>query len=423
MAEGVDSAAQAFERAIDPAQTADERAAPTQPATRRNDARDDAGRFAAVKERPEPMFEMRIVEGDPETGDTSDGGDNSRLRQREREIADGRFDQRANREAADARQSRRAPAETEGDGGERRRADAAERNDAAADDGYAGAADEQAGRDAEAAGDEGAGEEAGGEHDAADEVDENSQYEITVDGETHQVSLGEMRDGYIRTATFHSRLNKVNEHKQAVEQENARVTQLRDLYINGLTYLDQDIQALAPPEPDWDKEFEVNPAAANRKRKEYQIYYGKLNDIRAKRAWAIQNAREEHDRASAKYAIEQFTQFVEDHRRVIKDEPSLQRVIGGMRQTALAEGFNEQEVAGVYDKRMLNVLFKAWLYDKGMAVRPQAVLPGQGKSLVPGSARPVNGSAGRRNIDEAQKQLARSGRMEDATNFFQRFLR
>ena len=427
MAEGVDTAAAAFERAIDPTPSADERAAPTQPATRRNDARDDAGRFAAVKERPEPMFEMRIVEGDPETGDTSDGGDNSRLRQREREIADGRFDQRANREAADARQSRRAPAETEGDGGERRRADAAERNDAAANDGYAGTQDEQAGRDAEAAGDEEAADESDVDRRAEDQdedaVDEGAQYEITVDGTPQTVSLGELRDGYIRTATFHSRLNKVNEHKQAVEQENARVTQLRDLYINGLTYLDQDIQALAPPEPDWDKEFEVNPAAANRKRKEYQIYYGKLNDIRAKRAWSIQNAREEHDRASAKYAIEQFTQFVEDHRRVIKDEPSLQRVIGGMRQTALAEGFNEQEVAGVYDKRMLNVLFKAWLYDKGMAVRPQAVLPGQGKSLVPGSARPVNGSAGRRNIDEAQKQLARSGRMEDATNFFQRFLR
>ena len=98
-----------------------------------------------------------------------------------------------------------------------------------------------------------------------------------------------------------------------------------------------------------------------------------------------------------------------------------------MRKTALAEGFNEAEVAGVYDKRMLNVLFKAWMFDQGMAVRPQAVqaaLPnGQSRALVPGSARPLQGSAGRRNIDEAQRQLARTGRMEDATNLFQRLLR
>ena len=198
---------------------------------------------------------------------------------------------------------------------------------AAADDGHAGADDEPEGEDADAAGDE------------EGEADENAQYEITVDGETHQVSLGEMRDGYIRTATFHSRLNKVNEHKQVVEQENQRVGQMRDLYINGLTALDHDMSMMVPPEPDWDKEFELNPQAAHRKQKDYRAYHDKLNQIRANRAWAVQNAREEHDRASAKYAVEQFTQFVDDHRKLIKDEPSLQRVIGGMRKTALAEGF------------------------------------------------------------------------------------
>ena len=166
---------------------------------------------------------------------------------------------------------------------------------------------------------------------------------------------------------------------------------------------------MAPPEPNWDEEYAKDPLSTRRRQKEFQLYYQKLNQIRANRAWAIQNAREEHDRASAQYAVEQFTQFVDDHRKLIKDEPSLQRVIGGMRKTALAEGFNEVEVAGVYDKRMLNVLFKAWMYDQGMAVRPQAVLPGQGRALVPGSARPQLGSAGRRNVDEAQ-QATRSHR-------------
>jgi hypothetical protein len=97
-----------------------------------------------------------------------------------------------------------------------------------------------------------------------------------------------------------------------------------------------------------------------------------------------------------------------------------------MRKTALAEGFSEMEVAGVYDKRMLNVLFKAWLYDQGMAVKPvaQAALPGpNGRSLAPGSARPLSGSAGSRKVDEAQRQLARTGKMEDAETYFHRLLR
>jgi hypothetical protein len=401
-----DSAAAAFQQAIDPAQGASEEPAQRQPATR---ARDDAGRFATVAERPEPLFSVRMVEGDPETGDTSDGGDDARLRTREREIADGRFDERQNREAQS--RSREAPAETERESGERRLSESgAERGDAAADDGHAGADAESKGEDAEA---------------ADNEVDEDAQYEITVDGEPQTVSLGELRDGYIRTATFHSRLNKVNEHKQAVEVENQRVSQMRDLYINGLQYLDEDIRGLTPPEPDWDKEYEINPLAARQRQKQYQEIAAKLNQIRANREWALRNRQEEHDRASAKYAVEQFTQFVDEHKNLIKDERSLQRVIGGMRRTALNENFNEVEVAGVYDKRMLNVLYKAWMYDEGMAVRPvaQAALPGSGKSLAPGSARPLNGSAGRRNVDEAQRQLARSGKLEDAEHYFQRLLR
>jgi hypothetical protein len=404
MPEGTDSAAAAFQRAIDPSPAPGESVPGRQQAPR-----DTGGRFAPVAERPEPMFEMRIVEGDPETGDTRDGGDDPRLLNRERGIADGWIDERQDREAQS--RSRQAPAETQRESGERRvQPDAGEElHSAPADDGHAGAEDEQEEPDAEAADDE--------------EGAEEPQYEITVDGETHQVSLNEMRDGYIRTATFHSRLNKVNESRSVVEQENARVSQMRNLYVQGLQYLDEDIRGLMPAEPNWDEEFARDPQAAHRKQKEFQQYHAKLNQIRQNRAWAIQNGREESDRRSAQYAAEQFTHFVQDHNKVIKDEPSLRRIIGGMRQTALAEGFNEQEVAGVYDKRMLNILFKAWMYDQGMAVRPQAVIPGKGKALVPGSARPINGSAGRRNIDEAQRQLARTGRMEDATAFFDRLLR
>lgn len=403
--EGLDNAAAAFERAIDPAQTQNE-GAPR--------AREPSGRFAQVAEKPEPFLEIRVLEGDPDTGDTSDAGDDPRLRAREREIADGRFDERADRESRV--RARQAPAETEGESGERRVPGSEERSDAAPDDGHARADDEPEEPQADAAGDE---------TDEDDDADlENAQFEITVDGTPQTVSLGELRDGYIRTATFHSRLNKVNEHKQQVDQENTRVAQMRDLYINGLTALDQDLQALAPQEPDWDTEYAKDPLKARRWQKEHQAYYEKLNQIRANRVWAEQNRRQEHDRSAAQYAVEQFTQFVQDHSKVIKDEASLQRVIGGMRKTALAEGFFEHEVAGVYDRRMLNVLFKAWMYDQGLTVRaqPQAVLPGKGTSLVPGSARPI-GSAVRRNIDEAQRQLARTGKMEDATNFFQRLLR
>lgn len=372
----IDDAAAAFERAIDPA---------PQPKPR-----DTGGRFAAVAERPEPIFETRMVEGDPETGDTRDGGDNVNLRERERDIADGRYDERA-----------------EAEGRARNRRDAT-----------VSAADDEGAEDLET------GSDAGDDVDAApgDGAEEGPSYEITVDGEPATVSLRELQSGYIREATFHSRLNKVSEQRNLVDQENQRVSQMRDIFIQGLTFLDEDLRGMAEPEPNWDEEYAKDPLAARRKQKQYQIFYTKLNDIRQKRAWAIENGRQEHDRQTARYALEQFTQFVQRHPKLFKDESSLQRIIGGMRQHALNKGFNEQEVAGVYDSRMLDVLLESFLYTRGMAVKPQAVIPGKGKSLVPGSATPI-GNAGRRNIDEAQRTLARTGRVEDAETFFHRLLR
>ena len=52
----------------------------------------------------------------------------------------------------------------------------------------------------------------------------------------------------------------------------------------------------------------------------------------------------------------------------------------------MSAGFSEQEVATVYDSRMLSVLRKASRYDRLMAAKPRAVVPGKGKTLTPGSA-------------------------------------
>jgi len=76
--EGLDQASAAFQSAINPAAA--------QP-------RDTGGRFQSTNAKPEPMFEPRPLEGDEKTGDTRDAGDDPRLQERERRIADGRAEQ------------------------------------------------------------------------------------------------------------------------------------------------------------------------------------------------------------------------------------------------------------------------------------------------------------------------------------------
>lgn len=92
-----------------------------------------------------------------------------------------------------------------------------------------------------------------------------------------------------------------------------------------------------------------------------------------------------------------------------------------MRRTASGAGFTDYEVATVYDPRMLTVLLKASKYDRMTANRPQAVVSDRGRTLTPGAATPL-GNAPRKGIDDAQRRLAQSGKIQDAVDVFRRIL-
>jgi hypothetical protein len=360
------------------------------------------------------MFEPRPVEGDEKTGDARDAGDDPRLLERERRIADGR---------ADERDERREPGETaaegEGEGGERPlRGRGKARGDAADDDGHE--ADE--GKEPKPKGE--------GEDDA--EPDEGEKWaltlngqpveklEVTVDGEEKPVSLDECVKGYIRQETFHKRMTQVDQARQAIEAEAGNVGQARGVYQQKLQYLDTLIAQMTPQEPDWDKEFAADPAAAHHKQKTYGEIYAKRHWIDQELQRTAHETQAEYDKRSKDFAINQFTDFVREAN--IPDETALTETLTLMRSYGRKEGFSEVELAQTYDKRMLRVLRKAALYDQGQSNRPKAIIPGKGKTLTPGVATPV-GNATRRHIDEAQSRLAKTGRVDDAAQVMARLIR
>jgi hypothetical protein len=413
MAEGLDQAAQAFQTEINPN-------APR--------PRDDGGRFTP---KPEHMFEPRPVEGDSLTGDTRDAGDDSRLAQRERRIADGWVDEREGNEGRRPQSRRPAASGDEplpfGEEGAR---------SPAGDDGHERQADEQGvgpdekpdqhapDGDGKPEGD-GEGEP---EQDAASRFkittldgEPVEKFEVTVDGAPLEVSLDEALSGYIREQTFHKRMNKVDTARQAVESQAAEVAQWRDTYAQRLQALDRELAELTPQEPDWDREFAANPAGARERQKAYQAIYGKRQQIANEMARTAQEARAEYDRKSERYAVDQFSQFVADSK--IPDEPTLRTRMSRMRSYGQRMGFSEAELSTVYDKRMLRVLDHAAQYDaQARTALPKAVIPGKGKTLTPGVATPV-GNATRRHIDEAQNKLAKTGRLDDAAAVFSRLIR
>jgi len=389
MPEGLEQARDAFANEIAPASR----------------PRDQAGRFVATSRAPEPMFQPRPVEGDPATGDNSDGGPDPRFVDQERRIADGRSEER------DEDRGRRA---AQDNAARSRGAD----DDEGGDEAAAGKPERVGAQEADDAGPD--AERRGEGPEAPSEVDEGPTYEVTIDGAPVEVTVQELSRAYQRDRQFNERVNRLAQAAQATDQEMSRATQVRDHYLTQLQQHEAEFQAILPPEPNWDELFRTDPKGAHELQKNYQQVYGKLNAIRQQRAQAQADAQADYERRTAEYARNGFNEFVSRAR--IKDEKELKYEIDSMRRTALADGFSEHEIATVYDPRMLRILQKASKYDRMMANAPKPVIPGKGKTLTPGVA-PRIGNSTRRGFDDAQAQLQKSGRLEDAEAVFARMLR
>jgi hypothetical protein len=406
MAEGLDGAAQAFHTEINP------QARP----------RDDGGRFASSA-RPETMFEERRVEGDPLTGDTRDGGEDARLAAAERRVADGRAEEgdvdELQRVSDNAARARNAPADDK-----HRRADAEPERIGE---------QEPAGQDAQgqdgkpkAVGDEG-DPEGTSEPDADGAKWEVSldgkpveKIEVLVDGEPVNVTLDEVVRGYIDGETYSKRVHQVGEAVQVIQSQYAQAVQLRDNLIQQLQNHEEEYQALLPKEPNWDEFHSRDPQQAWQTRKNYEAAVNTLVGIRQRRMQMEQQRAEENARRTAEYANNGWEQFKRNAR--ITDQATLNNEVTAMRRAGQEYGFGEQELATVYDPRMLAVLHDASKYRRMTANKPRPVMPDKGRTLAPGAARPM-GSAARRGIDDLQSKLAKTGKLDDAAALFQRLIK
>ena len=381
MGEGLDEARDAFAQEIPQASR----------------QRDQAGRFVSTA-KPEPIFQPRDIEGD-DKGDTSDGGADPRFLEQERRVADGRS------EEGDAVQK---PAK-------RASAPANDNDDAAQDQ-----PPERIGEEADDADPDGEKPDKGAGADGEQGEDASPRYKIEVDGEEREVSLNEALKGYQREETFNSRMRQMVEVAKTIDQRGAEAAQAREAYIQLCQHQEQEFAALIPKEPDWDQLYKQDPAAAHQLEQNYKAVYSTLNQIRQRREHAQREAYQAHAQQTASYARAEFDKFRQKNK--LANQTEVDHAIQGMRRTLLAHGFSEDEIGTTYDERMLSVALKAAKYDRMVANKPFPVQPERQGALQPGSA-PRIGNGAARSMNDAQKKLAATGRVDDAAAVMAQFLR
>jgi hypothetical protein len=335
------------------------------------------------------MFEPREVEGDKETGDTRDAGEDPRFRAIERNVADGREDD------ARLQRTRQQQPDPENEFGD---------------------------EPPEQIGDLEPGENDGSEQNVVEDDDDGQKYEVTVDGKPREVSLKEALAGYIRQETFHERMTTLMEVQKNMEADATRLQTGWQLIIKGMKEYEADLKDMIPPEPDWNRLLKENPALYQQQREIYQTLYNRRSEQIARRQENEAQAAQQEQERLKMYAINGQNEFYRRNAKTFTSKEIYDKNIQSMRRTAMAEGFTEAEVATVFDPRMLTILLKASKYDRMQAASVRAVDPSKGKSITPGSATPLRRNATRKGRDEAASRLQKEGSIDAAADYFRSVL-
>lgn len=259
------------------------------------------------------------------------------------------------------------------------------------------------------------GEEDEEEGEEGEDPDLDKVFKIKVDGAEAEVTLKEMKEGYIRTETFHRRMNNLNEATNVVRAEATKVAARRDESLATYEELQKIMTSLVPAEPNWDEEFAKNPAQARVLQKQYQDFSASVKNIReqaaaekAKRDQEAEERRVEEYRAEMAKIPQFFPEW--------KDEKVRTRDIQSMRRTAKAAGYSDEEIDSVLDPRQLKILQKAAQLDRMQARRAQPVE----KSPSRVKANPGVGSSrtAPKGVSTAQKRLSKTGSVDDAGAVF-----
>lgn len=248
--------------------------------------------------------------------------------------------------------------------------------------------------------------------DGPDDEEAPDLYTVTIDGEQARVTLDELRNGYSGQSFIQKGMKENAEARRLVMQEAENLRQARDEFFS-LQQQVQDNGYPVPPEPPSDELIQSDPIGYLEAQSKYQAESLKYQqDVQA-----IEHQRQ----LAAQQYQQQFAAHVENQANVVKQEiPELAdpekggEVLRDLRAKGMDYGFSEQELAGLYDSRMVRVLNDARKWQNLQASKTAATKKAEGARPVvkPGSkARPVSKKKQRAQLRD---KLRKTGSVADA---------
>lgn len=235
------------------------------------------------------------------------------------------------------------------------------------------------------------------------------------DGKELKVTLEELRGGYLRQSDYTRKTQAAAELRKAAEAEAQSAREAREQYAAELGQVRKALEALMPPEPDWDTLRKEDPSEYAIKRLEWNDRKEAIAALRAKEHEVAQ--LQEADRAK-----QMQSKAAEEHQKLLesvpdwKDQTKAKADLEAMVAHAKSYGFTDAELSQVYDHRTVLLLRDAMRYRDLMAKKPDAERKVQKvKAATPGGLKTPEKNA---DYKRALEQLGKTGRKDDAVLAF-----
>ena len=276
--------------------------------------------------------------------------------------------------------------------------------------------------------DEAEAEEAEDEDGAADEDGSDEEEEgdaaplpdtakvtVEIDGKAQEVTVQELKSGYLRQADYTRKTQQLAEQRRALEPEMHAVREERAHYAAILPALAQQLQELQKAQtPDMDRLWAEDPIE--------WVRQNALKEEREKRLAAVQQEQARLQQMTAREQQAALAQHVAGQREELqklvpeaRDKAKWDALRPKIREYAVSIGFTEEEVKQTYDARAVAALVKAMRYDELMTNKPKAVTPKAPTSAPQQAATPARKHT---DLSKARMRLAKTGSVRDAAAVF-----
>ena len=242
---------------------------------------------------------------------------------------------------------------------------------------------------------------------------ETSVYTVKIDGNDTDVTLDELKSGYLKDSDYRKKTSDLAEQRREIETQSNTIQRERAQYAQALGQMQSDaVQQLEQyKQIDWNQLREDDPMLFMQRRDEQREIEKGIEDGKKHQYQLSVQARS--------YQTQQFNQNVESGKeRLLTIMPDWDdKVSKSVRAYGLTEGFTPEELGGLTDHRSMAMLRKAMMYDniqksqpakkKVKADTPQYVKSGVAKS---------KGDVRAKKRSDKNKQLRKSGSVDDAAS-------